>query len=129
MTEYPTSQEGPQPTVAPGGGTDELGHGKAPIAAAEAVRTHADFPRPRGTADETGGQGGESVRVAGHDVADAGTDGARARDGEAARNAGRRTAAGPPRAGPGPGGQPVRPRRSPAPRPVDLAGVRCTGTV
>ncbi|MEU9302936.1 SpoIIE family protein phosphatase [Streptomyces sp. NPDC048269] len=39
MTEYPTSQEGPQP-VASGGGTDEAGHGKAPIAAAEAVRTH-----------------------------------------------------------------------------------------
>ncbi|MFF8259216.1 SpoIIE family protein phosphatase [Streptomyces virginiae] len=39
MTEYPTSQEGPQP-VASGGGTDEAGHGKAPIAA-EAVRTHA----------------------------------------------------------------------------------------
>lgn len=38
MTEYPTSQEGPQP-VASGGGTDEAGHGKAPIAAAEAVRT------------------------------------------------------------------------------------------
>ncbi|WKD32838.1 SpoIIE family protein phosphatase [Streptomyces xanthophaeus] len=40
MTEYPTSQEGPQP-VASGGGTDESGHGKAPIAATEAVRTHA----------------------------------------------------------------------------------------
>ncbi|MFD6231054.1 SpoIIE family protein phosphatase [Streptomyces sp. NPDC060232] len=40
MTEYPTSQEGPPP-VASGGGTDEAGHGKAPIAATEAVRTHA----------------------------------------------------------------------------------------
>lgn len=40
MTEYPTSQEGPQP-VASGGGTDEPGHGKAPLAATEAVRTHA----------------------------------------------------------------------------------------
>ncbi|MFE2366706.1 hypothetical protein ACFXC7_37670, partial [Streptomyces virginiae] len=40
MTEYPTSQEGPQP-VASAGGTDEAGHGKAPIAATEAVRTHA----------------------------------------------------------------------------------------
>ncbi|MFD4244162.1 SpoIIE family protein phosphatase [Streptomyces sp. NPDC058525] len=61
MTEYPTSQEGPQP-VASGGGTDEAGHGKAPIAAAEAVRTHAQgpgaepgggpagLPRPRGAA-------------------------------------------------------------------------------
>ncbi|MFI1285065.1 SpoIIE family protein phosphatase [Streptomyces sp. NPDC020858] len=49
MTEYPTSQEGPQP-VASGGGTDEAGHGKAPIAAAEAVRTHA-----AGAAAEPGG--------------------------------------------------------------------------
>ncbi|WP_374775618.1 serine/threonine-protein phosphatase [Streptomyces sp. NBC_01310] len=49
MTEYPTSQEGPQP-VASGGGTDEAGHGKAPIAAAEAVRTHA-----AGAAGEPGG--------------------------------------------------------------------------
>ncbi|MFF1340429.1 hypothetical protein ACFVYT_21380, partial [Streptomyces sp. NPDC058290] len=80
MTEYPTSQEGPQPaaaaaTPAPGGsavpaGSDgpaeELGHGKAPVPAAEAVRgsaaagddpvrAHAeaagrgsDVPRPRG---------------------------------------------------------------------------------
>ncbi|RKT06656.1 serine phosphatase RsbU (regulator of sigma subunit) [Streptomyces sp. 3211.6] len=80
MTEYPTSQEGPQPTVAPGGGTDELGHGKAPIAAAEAVRTHADFPRPRGTAVD-----GSS----GHGPADSGAGAARTRDGEAARNAGR----------------------------------------
>ncbi|MGW7190675.1 hypothetical protein ACWGIP_16280, partial [Streptomyces sp. NPDC054838] len=64
MTEYPTSQEGPQP-VASGGGTDDAGHGKAPIVAAEAVRTHAqntagdpdgarapgrsaELPRPRG---------------------------------------------------------------------------------
>ncbi|MFB6515929.1 SpoIIE family protein phosphatase [Streptomyces virginiae] len=49
MTEYPTSQEGPQP-VASGGGTDEAGHGKAPIAATEAVRTHAP-----GTGAEPGG--------------------------------------------------------------------------
>lgn len=84
MTEYPTSQEGPQPTVASGGGTDELGHGKAPIAAAEAVRTHADFPRPRGTSGEGSG----------HGPADTGAAAARGRDGEAARNAGRRTPAG-----------------------------------
>ncbi|MFE1559629.1 SpoIIE family protein phosphatase [Streptomyces sp. NPDC058734] len=83
MTEYPTSQEGPQPTVASGGGTDELGHGKAPIAAAEAVRTHADFPRPRGTTGEGSG----------HGPADTGPAAARGRDGEAARNAGRRTPA------------------------------------
>ncbi|MEU9034382.1 SpoIIE family protein phosphatase [Streptomyces sp. NPDC048352] len=80
MTEYPTSQEGPQPAVASGGGTDELGHGKAPIAAAEAVRTHADFPRPRGTTGEGSG----------HGPADTGPAAARSRDGEAARNAGRR---------------------------------------
>ncbi|MEU4731036.1 SpoIIE family protein phosphatase [Streptomyces sp. NPDC023588] len=51
MTEYPTSQEGPKP-VASGAGTDEAGHGKAPIAAAEAVRTHAPGP---GAAAEQGG--------------------------------------------------------------------------
>ncbi|MFJ8160863.1 SpoIIE family protein phosphatase [Streptomyces sp. NPDC096136] len=97
MTEYPTSQEGPQPTVAPGGGTDELGHGKAPIAAAEAVRTHADFPRPRGTAGE-----GSS----GHGPADSDPEGARSRDGGAARNAGRAdeaAAAAGTQAPPGPG--------------------------
>ncbi|WP_405438849.1 serine/threonine-protein phosphatase [Streptomyces avidinii] len=53
MTEYPTSQEGPQP-VASGGGTDEAGHGKAPIAAAEAVRTHA-ADAGAGPAAEPGG--------------------------------------------------------------------------
>ncbi|MFE2275190.1 serine/threonine protein phosphatase, partial [Streptomyces lavendulae] len=89
MTEYPTSQEGPQPAVASGGGTDEPGHGKAPIAAAEAVRTHAqtpaaDLPRPRGAAGSGGPQG---ARTSGHDAADTGPAGARARDGEAARNA------------------------------------------
>ncbi|MFF5702224.1 SpoIIE family protein phosphatase [Streptomyces sp. NPDC012794] len=84
MTEYPTSQEGPQPTVASGGGTDELGHGKAPIAAAEAVRTHADFPRPRGTTGEG----------AGHAPADTAPAAARDRDGRAARNAGRRVPGG-----------------------------------
>ncbi|MFD8862584.1 hypothetical protein ACFV0M_38395, partial [Streptomyces vinaceus] len=71
MTEYPTSQEGPQPAAAaatpapggpgmpaaPGGRAEELGHGKAPVPAAEAVRgsaapgddpVHSDVPRPRG---------------------------------------------------------------------------------
>ncbi|GHD58003.1 SpoIIE family protein phosphatase [Streptomyces goshikiensis] len=96
MTEYPTSQEGPQP-VASGGGTDDAGHGKAPIAAAEAVRTHAQvpgnepdgagaagsdarphseasgLPRPRATADPAAGEGGQVT--------------ARTRDGAAARNA------------------------------------------
>ncbi|MER6445639.1 serine/threonine protein phosphatase [Streptomyces venezuelae] len=54
MTEYPTSQEGPQP-VASGGGTDEAGHGKAPIAATEAVRTHAPGA-DAGPAAEPGGK-------------------------------------------------------------------------
>ncbi|GAA0306863.1 SpoIIE family protein phosphatase [Streptomyces polychromogenes] len=104
MTEYPTSQEGPQPTVAPGGGTDELGHGKAPIAAAEAVRTHADFPRPRGTAGEA---------VPGHGPADSDPEGARTRDGEAARNAGR------------PDGAPGAPA---GPQPAGAAGTGGTGS-
>ncbi|MFI9060641.1 SpoIIE family protein phosphatase [Streptomyces sp. NPDC053429] len=76
MTEYPTSQEGPQP-VASGGGTDDAGHGKAPIVAAEAVRTHAQnaagdpdgarapgrsagLPRPRGGVAGKGGSGAGS---------------------------------------------------------------------
>ncbi|MGW0390325.1 SpoIIE family protein phosphatase [Streptomyces sp. NPDC003042] len=89
MTEYPTSQEGPQPaaaaaTPAPGGsglpvatgggadasgrGADELGHhGKAPVPAAEATR-------PEIPAARSGPEG--AVR-------------ARPRDAEAARNAGR----------------------------------------
>lgn len=64
VTEYPTSQEGPQPVAsggrtdepsASGGRTEEQGHGKAQVPAAEAVRTHAqtqaaDFPHPRGAA-------------------------------------------------------------------------------
>ncbi|MFD9569698.1 SpoIIE family protein phosphatase [Streptomyces sp. NPDC059982] len=95
MTEYPTSQEGPQPAVAPGGGTDEPGHGKAPIAAAEAVRTHAqtppaDLPRPRAAA----AGGPQGARSSGHGAADTGPAGALTRDGEAARNAGRRDAPG-----------------------------------
>ncbi|MCX5194662.1 serine/threonine-protein phosphatase [Streptomyces sp. NBC_00249] len=92
MTEYPTSQEGPQPAGASGGGTDEAGHGKAPIAAAEAVRTHAqvpaaEVPRPRG------GPSGEASPASGHGPADADAGAARSRDGEAARNAGRHDAA------------------------------------
>ncbi|MER5812289.1 hypothetical protein ABT143_29595, partial [Streptomyces sp. NPDC002033] len=82
MTEYPTSQEGPQPAVAPGGGTDEPGHGKAPIAAAEAVRTHAqtpaaDLPRPRAAA----AGGPQGARSSGHGAADTGPAGARTRAG------------------------------------------------
>ncbi|MFE2284123.1 SpoIIE family protein phosphatase [Streptomyces sp. NPDC059443] len=70
VTEYPTSQEGSQP-VAPGGRTDEPGHGKAPVPAAEAVRTHAPaqaadqsagLPRPRDEAART--RDGEAARRA-----------------------------------------------------------------
>ncbi|MGW7345222.1 SpoIIE family protein phosphatase [Streptomyces sp. NPDC054854] len=139
MTEYPTSQEGPQPAGASGGGSDEAGHGKAPIAAAEAVRTHAqvpvsgqggaEVPRPRGTAAPAPGPGQpvEAARTSGHGAADAGSGGARTRDDEAARNAGRRDAAesGSGRVGPpGPrvplGTAPLLP--SGAPEPLSGAG-------
>ncbi|MGW7059126.1 SpoIIE family protein phosphatase [Streptomyces sp. NPDC054904] len=139
MTEYPTSQEGPQPAGASGGGSDEAGHGKAPIAAAEAVRTHAqvpvsgqggaEVPRPRGTAAPAPGPGqpAEASRASGHGAADTGSGGARTRDDEAARNAGRRDAeeSGPGRAGPpGPrvplGTAPLLP--SGAPEPLSGAG-------
>ncbi|MFJ1863430.1 SpoIIE family protein phosphatase [Streptomyces sp. NPDC088097] len=101
MTEYPTSQEGPQP-AASGGGTDEVGHGKAPRAAAEAVRTHAQTPPagaevPRSRGATVPGAGGGA---AGHGPADAGPADARTRDGEAARNAGRREAEAVPAPGP-----------------------------
>ncbi|MET9601553.1 SpoIIE family protein phosphatase [Streptomyces sp. NPDC006459] len=85
MTEYPTSQEGPQP-VASGGGTDEAGHGKAPIAAAEAVRTHA-AGAGAGPAGEPGGAAASA-----------------ASDARAARSA----------AGSGPGAGLPRPRRNAA---------------
>lgn len=85
MTEYPTSQEGPQP-VASGGGTDEAGHGKAPIAAAEAVRTHA-AGAGAGPAGEPGGAAASA-----------------ASDARAARSA----------AGAGPGAGLPRPRRNAA---------------
>ncbi|MFF9977521.1 SpoIIE family protein phosphatase [Streptomyces erythrochromogenes] len=62
MTEYPTSQEGPQP-VASGGGTDEAGHGKAPIAATEAVRTHA-----AGTGAGPAAEPGSAAAAAASDV-------------------------------------------------------------
>ncbi|MFB6619262.1 SpoIIE family protein phosphatase, partial [Streptomyces sp. NPDC056367] len=120
MTEYPTSQEGPQP-VASGGGTDEPGHGKAPIAA-EAVRTHAvvagagpageaapaaagggaaaALPHPRGDATASGGEvpGNARPRTAAADgggspEAEPHRGAARSRDGAAARNAAGGTAA------------------------------------
>ncbi|MCX4627836.1 SpoIIE family protein phosphatase [Streptomyces sp. NBC_01443] len=127
MTEYPTSQEGPQPaaaaaTPAPGGSAmpassggpaDELGHGKAPVPAAEAVRgsaaagddpvrAHAeaagrgsDVPHPRGEGvpapqDGTPRPGRGRSRA----TSAQGAAGRRGRDGEAARNAARETAAG-----------------------------------
>ncbi|MCY0925854.1 serine/threonine-protein phosphatase [Streptomyces sp. H27-H1] len=76
MTEYPTSQEGPQPVASggrtdePGHGTEELGHGKAPLPAAEAVRTHAqpqaaDLPRPRGTAQAPAASAADPGRTRG----------------------------------------------------------------
>ncbi|WP_407837444.1 SpoIIE family protein phosphatase [Streptomyces sp. DSM 116496] len=116
MTEYPTSQEGPQPVASggrtdePGHGTEELGHGKAPLPAAEAVRTHAqpraaDLPRPRATAEAPSasdgagdpdegtdspaapGRGDARVRAGRDEAAAAQAGSARTRDGEAARGA------------------------------------------
>ncbi|MET9882365.1 SpoIIE family protein phosphatase [Streptomyces sp. NPDC006430] len=122
MTEYPTSQEGQQPaaaaaTPAPGGPgmpstsggrADELGHGKAPVPAAEAVRgsaapgddpvrAHAeatgrgsDVPRPRGEgvpAPQDGAPRPGRSRARG--AAAQGSGGRRGRDGDAARNAAR----------------------------------------
>lgn len=63
MTEYPTSQEGPQP-VASGGGTDEAGHGKAPIAATEAVRTHAAGTGAAAEPDGTAAAAASDARAA-----------------------------------------------------------------
>ncbi|MEU9415627.1 SpoIIE family protein phosphatase [Streptomyces sp. NPDC048272] len=92
MTEYPTSQEGPQP-VASGGGTDDAGHGKAAVAATEAVRTHAQGPGAERGAPATASAGElPRPRTAAASPADIpaggepGQGGARARD-EAARNA------------------------------------------
>ncbi|MBT2478069.1 SpoIIE family protein phosphatase [Streptomyces sp. ISL-94] len=118
MTEYPTSQEGPQP-VASGGGTDEAGHGKAPIAAAEAVRTHAPgpgaepggapagLPRPRRKAARP------SASVDVPAPAEPGREqaAARLRDGEAARNAagGGDTGLGVPSEAPRPRGEDIDP--------------------
>ncbi|MET9957698.1 SpoIIE family protein phosphatase [Streptomyces sp. NPDC006326] len=111
MTEYPTSQEGPQPAAiasgggtdepgrgkatAAGGGTDELGHGKAPVPAAEAVRGAArDAGRPHAETEgdaawpapdaPVGGRGAEVPRPRTRGVG-----GSRGRDGEAAKNAAR----------------------------------------
>ncbi|ROQ96101.1 serine phosphatase RsbU (regulator of sigma subunit) [Streptomyces sp. 2132.2] len=112
MTEYPTSQEGPQPaaaaaTPAPGGPgmpaasggcAEELGHGKAPVPAAEAVRgsaapgddpVHSDVPRPRGEGVPAAPQDGtpRPARGRARGTAAQGAAGRRGRDGEAARNA------------------------------------------
>ncbi|MEV6576791.1 ATP-binding SpoIIE family protein phosphatase [Streptomyces sp. NPDC051582] len=118
MTEYPTSQEGPQPaaaaaTPAPGGPgmpapsggcADELGHGKAPVPAAEAVRGSAapgddpvrsDVPRPRGEGVPATPQDGtpRPARGRARGTAAQGAAGRRGRDGEAARAAARAAAA------------------------------------
>lgn len=112
MTEYPTSQEGPQPAAAaatpapggpgmpaaPGGCAEELGHGKAPVPAAEAVRgsaapgddpVHSDVPRPRGEGVPATPQDGtpRPARGRARGTAAQGAAGRRGRDGEAARNA------------------------------------------
>ncbi|MFE3585139.1 SpoIIE family protein phosphatase [Streptomyces vinaceus] len=112
MTEYPTSQEGPQPAAAaatpapggpgtpaaPGGRAEELGHGKAPVPAAEAVRgsaapgddpVHSDVPRPRGEGVPAAPQDGtpRPARGRARGTAAQGAAGRRGRDGEAARSA------------------------------------------
>ncbi|MFK0043137.1 SpoIIE family protein phosphatase [Streptomyces sp. NPDC090741] len=117
MTEYPTSQEGPQPAAAaatpapggpgmpavPGGCTDELGHGKAPVPAAEAVRGSAapgddpvrsDVPRPRGEGVPAPQDGTPlPARGRARGTAASGAAGRRGRDAEAARGAVRDAAA------------------------------------
>ncbi|MFF3647686.1 SpoIIE family protein phosphatase [Streptomyces sp. NPDC002181] len=118
MTEYPTSQEGPQPaaaaaTPAPGGPgmpapsggrADEPGHGKAPVPAAEAVRGSAapgddpvrsDVPRPRGEGVPATPQDGtpRPARGRARGTAAQGSAGRRGRDGEAARAAAHAAAA------------------------------------
>ncbi|MGR4881871.1 SpoIIE family protein phosphatase [Streptomyces sp. LARHCF249] len=125
MTEYPTSQEGPQP-VASGGGTDEAGHGKAPIAAAEAVRTHAagagpaaGLPRPRSKASAAAAAASADVPAAAAGPGE-GQGSARVRDGAAARNA----AGG---AGHGGPSEPPRPREA-APGDGSGAAPRTDGT-
>ncbi|MFD7559152.1 MULTISPECIES: SpoIIE family protein phosphatase [unclassified Streptomyces] len=84
MTEYPTSQEGPQP-VASGGGTDEPGHGKAPIAA-EAVRTHAP-DTGAGPADPAAATAASDARAARAAAGGGGLPHPRGEAGAAARNA------------------------------------------
>ncbi|MFD9722444.1 SpoIIE family protein phosphatase [Streptomyces sp. NPDC059072] len=84
MTEYPTSQEGPQP-VASGGGTDEPGHGKAPIAA-EAVRTHAP-DSGAGLADSAAAAAATDARAARSAAGGGGLPHPRGEAGAAARNA------------------------------------------
>ncbi|MGW5851907.1 SpoIIE family protein phosphatase [Streptomyces sp. NPDC055254] len=93
MTEYPTSQEGPQPaaataTPAPGGsavaasggtqpvatgaGTDEPGHGKAPVPAVEATRPEIPAARQASAAGHQeparGPAGGGTARHGGEPV-------------------------------------------------------------
>lgn len=132
MTEYPTSQEGPQPAAAtaapapggsglpfasgaahrelghapaaaataPGAGTDEPGHGKAPVPAVEATRPEIPAARTRG-GDEGEGDplsagpgataparaGAESAHGEPSAAADAAGSGPAARDAEAGTDA------------------------------------------
>ncbi|MCX4691261.1 ATP-binding SpoIIE family protein phosphatase [Streptomyces sp. NBC_01408] len=131
MTEYPTSQEGPQPAAAtaapvPGGsglpfasgaahrelghapagaaaasaaGTDEPGHGKAPVPAVEATRPEIPAARTRGEDGgpltpgpgpgprDTAGTGAAGTPGTGAAHGEAGGDAAGQRDLEAARSA------------------------------------------
>ncbi|WP_425281779.1 SpoIIE family protein phosphatase [Streptomyces vinaceus] len=84
--------------AAPGGCAEELGHGKAPVPAAEAVRgsaapgddpVHSDVPRPRGEGVPATPQDGtpRPARGRARGTAAQGAAGRRGRDGEAARNA------------------------------------------
>ncbi|WP_030774591.1 SpoIIE family protein phosphatase [Streptomyces sp. NRRL F-2664] len=99
MTEYPTSQEGPQP-VASGGGTDEAGHGKAPIAATEAVRTPAAGAGPSGDPGAAAAAAASDVRAA---RSAAGTGSGLPRPRGAAADVPAAAGSGPAGTGPGPG--------------------------
>ncbi|KOU24123.1 serine/threonine protein phosphatase [Streptomyces sp. WM6372] len=89
--------------AAPGGCADELGHGKAPVPAAEAVRGSAaggddpvrsDVPRPRGEGVPAPQDGTpRPARGRARGTAASGAAGRRGRDAEAARNAVRDSAA------------------------------------
>ncbi|WP_371617682.1 SpoIIE family protein phosphatase [Streptomyces sp. NBC_00454] len=130
VTEYPTSQEGSQPVAsggrtdepsASGGHSEEQGHGKAQVPAAEDVRTHAqiqaaDFPHPRGAARPRDGAAGAGEPGA---APGAGPDGDAARGiaaaGGSAANAGRAGSASP---GQGSGGSGSAPGQGNGPEAI-----------